>query len=327
MKERKVRVHLWWEQGWKLLYEIMVEGDGFSILPYISEFGFLGALGIKHNNLIQVVSIEEGPFLFTADHFYNSNQSTCELGSIKCKKPVKHKQNTTWIYTCCFGYSVDLLNHLSNILGFTVDLYLVEDSKYGGYNPSTGMYNGMVGDILNSKATMAIAGLTINTDRLRYIDFTAPFMRAEIGIITLKTVKEKSYFNLDFIASLGPEVQYAIIVLFSVATVLVYAFDNYVIYNKRKFNKRRQTQTRITFYPWQESFTYISGLMFQREIGGVNPSTLGGRTVAVFIAFSMVAVSTLYTASLTAEQVVKDDNKVFKGLKDEKVSFSFRLIV
>ena len=45
------------------------------------------------------------------------------------------------------GYCIDLLNELEKELGFKAQLYVVEDQRYGAYNPNTKRWNGMIGDI------------------------------------------------------------------------------------------------------------------------------------------------------------------------------------
>jgi hypothetical protein len=43
------------------------------------------------------------------------------------------------------GYSVDIINEISQILGFNYTIKLVEDGAYGSYNKQTGKWNGMIG--------------------------------------------------------------------------------------------------------------------------------------------------------------------------------------
>ena len=46
------------------------------------------------------------------------------------------------------GFCIDLMDKLSEILGFTYTLYLVEDGQFGGQNED-GSWNGLVGDLVN----------------------------------------------------------------------------------------------------------------------------------------------------------------------------------
>lgn len=46
------------------------------------------------------------------------------------------------------GYAVDLIEKLSQELGFKYQIQIVKDNKYGSPDNKTGQWNGMIGDIL-----------------------------------------------------------------------------------------------------------------------------------------------------------------------------------
>jgi hypothetical protein len=83
------------------------------------------------------------------------------------------------------GYAIDVLNELSKILGFNYDLHVVADGAYGIRN-STGHWNGMIGELVNGKADLALADLTITSERESVVDFTMPFMDTGIAILGKK---------------------------------------------------------------------------------------------------------------------------------------------
>lgn len=62
------------------------------------------------------------------------------------------------------GYSVDLAQKLSEILGFKYKIHIVSDGKYGSH-VGNGVWNGMIKEILDGTADLAIADLTINNAR------------------------------------------------------------------------------------------------------------------------------------------------------------------
>lgn len=47
------------------------------------------------------------------------------------------------------GYCMDLLKELASILGFTYEVHLVEDGKYGSQDETTGQWNGMVRELMD----------------------------------------------------------------------------------------------------------------------------------------------------------------------------------
>lgn len=83
---------------------------------------------------------------------------------------------------CCYGYCIDLLEKLAEDMGFTFDLYIVGDGKYGALS-GTGRWTGLVGDLLSGTADMAVTSFSINSARSRVIDFTSPFYSTSLGIL------------------------------------------------------------------------------------------------------------------------------------------------
>jgi glutamate receptor, ionotropic, invertebrate len=46
------------------------------------------------------------------------------------------------------GYSLDLIDEISKILGFKYEFQLTPDGRYGSYNPSTKKWDGLVKQLL-----------------------------------------------------------------------------------------------------------------------------------------------------------------------------------
>ena len=299
-----------------MFFKLFQEGLNVTIISYIGEIQLKETLQLGKQEVFKVVSIKEAPFLFTADYLYNTNTSSCEERTEICKVAIYIANKTSWVNSCCFGYTVDFLNILRVRTYLKFEMYLVEDKNYGGYNNTTMKFNGMVGDVIAQKADLAIAGLTITYIRANYVDFTAPFMVVDLGIITALNRSDANYLNWNFIANLGPAPRYTLIILFVTAFLTVYLFDNFILYRKWLLGLKIK---KFSPFKWEDCFLYITGLMFQKDLGKINPSTFGGRTAAVVFAFAMVAWTTLYTASLTAEQVVKGEKSVFKGFEDSRV--------
>ncbi|KAL3254855.1 hypothetical protein MRX96_046726 [Rhipicephalus microplus] len=78
------------------------------------------------------------------------------------------------------GFCVDLLREMSRLLGFHYQLRLVRDGAYGS-RTSHGHWNGMVRELLDMEADLAIGDLTITYAREAVIDFTMPFMTLGVG--------------------------------------------------------------------------------------------------------------------------------------------------
>ncbi|GLG96202.1 Glutamate receptor 1 [Gryllus bimaculatus] len=92
------------------------------------------------------------------------------------------------------GYSLDLIAAIARILNMTFEFRLVPDSEYGSFNPKTQKWTGLLGELLERRADLAICDLTITYVREEAVDFTMPFMNLGISILYKKA--EKAETNL-----------------------------------------------------------------------------------------------------------------------------------
>nr|XP_015833590.1 PREDICTED: glutamate receptor ionotropic, kainate 2 isoform X10 [Tribolium castaneum] len=81
------------------------------------------------------------------------------------------------------GFCIDLLKEIASMVGFEYRIELVPDSKYGVIDLETGEWNGIVRQLMDKKADLAVGSMTINYARESVIDFTKPFMNLGISIL------------------------------------------------------------------------------------------------------------------------------------------------
>lgn len=143
---------------------------------------------------MRVVTLVEHPFVFTREV---DGDGLCPAGQL-CLDPLTNESSVlkrlfqnlagtnvsvpTGHKKCCYGYCIDLLEKLAEDMGFTFDLYIVGDGKYGA-SSGTGRWTGLVGDLLSGSADMAVTSFSINSARSRVIDFTSPFYSTSLGIL------------------------------------------------------------------------------------------------------------------------------------------------
>jgi hypothetical protein len=92
--------------------------------------------------------------------------------------------------TCYEGFGIELIHELSLLLGFNYTFKLQEDSVYGMYNNKTKEWNGMIKELMEENADLAITDLTITSEREEAVDFTHPFMSLGISILYKSATKE-----------------------------------------------------------------------------------------------------------------------------------------
>ncbi|KAG5889810.1 hypothetical protein JTB14_025589 [Gonioctena quinquepunctata] len=81
------------------------------------------------------------------------------------------------------GFTKDLMDALAEKIGFKYEFNLTKNNKYGNYDPDETRWNGVVGDLLDKKAHLALCDLTITHERQQVVDFSMPFMTLGISIL------------------------------------------------------------------------------------------------------------------------------------------------
>ena len=279
---------------------------------------FAGNQPVKH---FRVVTIIDAPFTMEVPYLLSGDKSfyQCDRGLL-CRIPRLNASATTWEQSCCIGHSIDLLTMLMTRLGISVEIYIVEDGFYGSLVNRS--FNGMIGDVASGKADLAIAGLTITSLRSTVVDFTSPFIRQDVGIVTKSTKKELEFINWQFAVPIESNVIIAVFLGILLGTFLTYVLENQELVVKRIVDPKGFPPR----YLWREGFTYYSGLTFQRDLGGKNPKEFGSRVVAIGFAFAMLVIMTTYTAVLTATKVTQKDPNPFLGVKDQRVRLKNSLL-
>ena len=79
------------------------------------------------------------------------------------------------------GYCIDLLEKIASICNFTYTIKLVDDGYHGTL--VNGKWNGIIGELVDKKADLAVAALTITSLREQFIDFSEPFLNLGISIL------------------------------------------------------------------------------------------------------------------------------------------------
>ncbi|RXG61714.1 Glutamate receptor ionotropic, kainate 2 [Armadillidium vulgare] len=213
------------------------------------------------------------------------------------------------------GFCIDLLREISEILHFNYILVHVPANKYGNKDEITGEWNGMIKQLLDQKADMAITDLTINFEREEAVDFTMPFMNMGITIIYKKPRKmAPSLFS--FLSPLSLEVW-----IYMMAAYVGVSFLMYIL-------------ARFTPYEWQNphpcdpepdtlenQFTILNCLWF--AIGSLMqqgcdflPQAMSTRMVAgMWWFFTLIMISS-YTANLAAFLTVERMESPIESVED-----------
>ncbi|XP_049301470.1 glutamate receptor ionotropic, kainate 2-like isoform X3 [Anopheles funestus] len=209
------------------------------------------------------------------------------------------------------GFGIDLIHELSLMLGFNYTFILQEDGVYGSLNSETKKWNGMVLELLEWRADLAITDLTITSDRESAVDFTMPFMNLGISILFRKPTKEPpslfsfmSPFSKQVWLYLGGAYMMVSMSLFVLGRISPKEWDN-------PYPCIEEPEELENQFSFSNSMWFTIGALLQQgsEIAPKAPATRAVASIWWF--FTLIMVSS-YTANLaaflTVEQVVSPIN-------------------
>ncbi|KAG7216937.1 hypothetical protein INR49_001591, partial [Caranx melampygus] len=215
------------------------------------------------------------------------------------------------------GFCVDMLRELADILKFSFKIKLVDDGLYGAPEPN-GSWTGMVGELINRKADLAVAGFTITSEREKVIDFSKPFMTLGISILyRVQLGRKPGYFS--FLDPFSPAVWlFMLLAYLAVSCVLFLAArsvhyithcrsavplfyhqaEPYEWYNPHPCLRERRDMLENQYTLGNSLWFPVGGFMQQGS--EIMPRALSTRCVSgVWWAFTLIIISS-YTANLAA---------------------------
>nr|XP_040044612.1 glutamate receptor ionotropic, kainate 5-like isoform X2 [Gasterosteus aculeatus aculeatus] len=197
------------------------------------------------------------------------------------------------------GFCVDMLRELSHILRFSFTIKLVDDRVYGAPEPN-GSWTGMVGELINRKADLAVAGFTITSEREKVIDFSKPFMTLGISILyRVNPSRKPGYFS--FLDPFSPAVWlFMLLAYLAVSCVLFLAarLSPYEWYNPHPCMRDPRDVLENQYTLGNSLWFPVGGFMQQGS--EIMPRALSTRCVSgVWWAFTLIIISS-YTANLAA---------------------------
>ena len=119
---------------------------------------------------------------------------------------------------------------LTNELKLKVAIKFAADGKYG--HLVDGKWDGLVGEVLNNAADMAIGPLTITYDREKVVYFTKPFMNLGVSIL-YRTPTSEDPGPFSFLKPLDPKVWMSILVA---SVRVMYTTTDYIEFRILKQN-------------------------------------------------------------------------------------------
>ncbi|XP_063910070.1 glutamate receptor ionotropic, kainate 2-like isoform X2 [Zophobas morio] len=197
------------------------------------------------------------------------------------------------------GFCIDLLREIASMVGFEYRIELVPDSKYGVIDLETGEWNGIVRQLMDKKADLAVGSMTINYARESVIDFTKPFMNLGISILfKVPTSQQTRLFS--FMNPLAMDIWLYVLsayVLVSITMFVVARFSPYEWHNPHPCDMENELVENQ--FSLANSFWFTIGTLMQQG-SDLNPKATSTRIVGgIWWFFTLIIISS-YTANLAA---------------------------
>uniref|UniRef100_A0A8C2XCQ6 Glutamate receptor n=1 Tax=Cyclopterus lumpus TaxID=8103 RepID=A0A8C2XCQ6_CYCLU len=271
---------------------------------------------------MRVVTLVEHPFVFTREV---DGDGMCPAGQL-CLDPLTNESSVlkgffknlagrnssvpTDLKKCCYGYCVDLLEKLAEDMGFTFDLYIVGDGKYGGFK--NGRWTGLVGDLLSGAAHLAVTSFSINSARSQVIDFTSPFFSTSLGILV--RTRDTAAPIGAFMWPLHWSMWLGIFVSLHVTAVFLTLYEWH-----SPFGMTPRGRNRDRVFSFSSALNVCYAILFGRTVAIKPPKCWTGRLLMnLWAIFCLFCLST-YTANLAAVMVGEKTYEQLSGIHDPKL--------
>ncbi|KAL5288900.1 GRIK1 family protein [Megaselia abdita] len=260
-------------------------------------------LKLKRENIEKVGfwSTKDGINITDTAAFYDTNITNITLVVMtRQEKPyvmVKDDKNLTG--NARFeGFCIDLLRSIAHQVGFQYRIELVPDSMYGVYDHEKQSWNGIVKELMERRADLAVASMTINYARESVIDFTKPFMNLGIGIL-FKVPTSQPTRLFSFMNPLAVEIWLYVLAAYMMVSFTLFVMARFSPYEWNNPNPCEDSDIIENQFSVSNSFWFITGT-FLRQGSGLNPKATSTRIVGgIWWFFTLIIISS-YTANLAA---------------------------
>ncbi|XP_023230158.1 glutamate receptor ionotropic, kainate 2-like isoform X2 [Centruroides sculpturatus] len=212
------------------------------------------------------------------------------------------------------GFCVDLLDEIAKYLGFNYVIREVADKSYGKRD-HLGEWNGMIRELMDAKADLAIGDITITYEREEVVDFTMPFMNLGIGILFKKPTKKIPKL-FSFLSPLSVEVWLYMVTAFLGVSLFLFILARFSPYEWVNPHPCDQNPENL-----ENQFNLLNTLWFtvgclMQQGCDITPRSLSTRLAAgMWWFFTLIMVSS-YTANLAAFLTVERLGAPIENVED-----------
>ncbi|XP_066596755.1 ionotropic receptor 25a [Prorops nasuta] len=211
------------------------------------------------------------------------------------------------------GYCIDLLEETRQHMKFEYDIREVDDKEYGKMNED-GTWNGMMRELIEKRADVALGSLWVMAERENVVDFTVPYY--DLVGLTILMLKPKAPTSLfKFLTVLENEVWFSILAAYFFTSFLMWVFDRWSPYSYQNNREKYKDDEEKREFTLRECLWFCMTSLTPQG-GGEAPKNLSGRLVAAtWWLFGFIIIAS-YTANLAAFLTVSRLDTPIESLDD-----------
>nr|QZH55075.1 ionotropic receptor 25a [Achelura yunnanensis] len=211
------------------------------------------------------------------------------------------------------GYCIDLIEEIRQIVKFDYEITLSPDGNYGTMDDH-GNWNGIIKELIEKRADIGLASLSVMAERENVVDFTVPYYDL-VGITILMKLPRTPTSLFKFLTVLENDVWLSILAAYFFTSFLMWVFDKWSPYSyQNNRDKYRDDEEKREFTLKECLWFCMTSLTPQG--GGEAPKNLSGRLLAAtWWLFGFIIIAS-YTANLAAFLTVSRLDTPIESLDD-----------
>ena len=206
------------------------------------------------------------------------------------------------------GFAMDLTKEIAKLVGFNYTIKVVE--QYGD-NDGNGNWTGIIGAVVSGEADLAVADLTINTEREKVVDFSMPFL--DLGISILFVSDHSNTINLfSFMTPLSPMVWGMMLVGGIAVSSVMFLIAKISPFETAELDTDEGESPFLSF----RHCLWFSAASWVQQGCDFLPRAYSTRTIASFWWFFTLIMISSYTANLAAFLTIERMDSPISSVQD-----------
>ncbi|KAJ9591934.1 hypothetical protein L9F63_001536, partial [Diploptera punctata] len=186
------------------------------------------------------------------------------------------------------------------------------------FNSSVGPkkeWTGLIGELVNERADMIVAPLTINLERAEFIEFSKPFKYQGITILEKKPLQSTTV--VSFLQPFSNTLWILVLVSVNVVALVLYLLDRFSPFSLlKKTNSEAAEENALNM---QSALWFAWSVLLNSGIGEGTPKSCCTRVLGMIWAGFAMIIFASYTANLAAFLVLARPKTKLTGINDARL--------